>query len=129
MARILVIDDDELARAVVDELLSEMGHEVVEAENSREGVALFQRRQIDLIVTDLFMPPEGGLGVIQKVRALDKAVKIVVVSGMGLENRDLIFKQVLEAGATATLEKPIEPYKFRELVTHLLEGTSSANTG
>lgn len=129
MARILAIDDDDLARSVVCELLEIMGHEVVEASNSREGVETFRRREIDLIITDLFMPPDGGLGVIQNVRKFDQDVKIIVVSGMALENRDLIFKQVLEAGATDTLEKPIDPGKFKQMVTELLEDGSTSNTG
>lgn len=129
MARILAIDDDDLARSVVCELLEIMGHEVVEASNSREGVEVFRRREIDLIITDLFMPPEGGLGVIENVRKFDQDVKIIVVSGMALENRDLIFKQVLDAGATDTLEKPIDPHKFKQIVTELLADGSGANTG
>jgi len=120
MARILVIDDDELARSVVKELLEEQGHQVVEARNSQEGVDTFRRREIDLIITDLFMPPEGGLGVIQKVRALDQDIKIVVMSGMGLDNREVIFQRVLDAGAVDTLEKPIDPHKFRNMIAELL---------
>lgn len=120
MARILVIDDDELARSVVRELLEEQGHQVVEAGNSQEGVDAFRRREIDLIITDLFMPPEGGLGVIQKVRALDQDIKIVVMSGMGLDNREVIFQRVLDAGAVDTLEKPIDPHKFRNMIAELL---------
>jgi CheY-like chemotaxis protein len=106
-----------------------MGHEVIEAENGREGVEIFQRREIDLIVTDLFMPPDGGLGVIKNVRKFDQHVKIVVVSGMALENRDVIFKQVMEAGATGTLEKPINPQKFAHMITEFLGDPPASITG
>ena len=78
-----------------------------------------------MIITDLFMPPEGGLSVIRNVRKIDREVKIVVVSGMASENRDLIFDQTIEAGATTTLEIPIDPGKFRQLIGDLLDGPSA----
>lgn len=124
MARILIIDDSELDRDILREILEDAGHLVVEASNSGEGVETFRRREIDLIITDLFMPPGGGVSVIQKVRAFNKDVKIVVVSGMSLENSDVIFEKILQAGATCTLEKPVEPEKLIQIVTELLSGDS-----
>ena len=125
MARILVIDDDEFSRSVLRALLESMGHGVIEAQDGKEGFESFRRREIDLIITDLFMPPEGGLSVIRNVRKIDRDVKIVVVSGMASENRDLIFEQTIEAGAITTLEKPIDPGKFRQLIGDLLGAPSA----
>jgi len=122
MARILIIDDSELDRDILREILEEAGHAVVEASNSGEGVETFRRREIDLIVTDLFMPPGGGVGVIQQVRAFNKDVKIVVVSGMSLENSGEIFDKVREAGAACTLEKPVEPEILVQTIRELLSG-------
>jgi len=125
MPRILVVDDDDLARSVVCEILESAGYDVVDASTSSDGVEIFRRREIDLIVTDLFMPPDGGLGVIQNVRAVDTEIGIILVSGMALENRDVIFQRALEAGATQALEKPIRPNDLLQAVSDILEKTNS----
>ena len=125
MARILVIDDDDLARSVVCEILENAGYDVVDAATSVDGVEIYRRREIDLIVTDLFMPPDGGLGVIQNVRAVDSDIGIILVSGMALENRDVIFQRALDAGATCALEKPIRPDDLLQAVSDILEKKDS----
>ena len=124
MARILVVDDDELARSVVCEILENKGYDVVDAATSTDGVEIFQRREIDLIVTDLFMPPDGGPGVIKNVRAVDPNVGIILISGMALENRDLVFQSALDAGATRALEKPIRPDALLTAVAEILADTT-----
>ncbi len=90
MARILVVDDDDLARSVGCEILENAGYDVVDAPTSAVGVDFFKKREIDLIVTDLFMPLDGGLGVIQNVRAMDTQIGIILVSGMSIDNRDAL---------------------------------------
>lgn len=125
MARILIIDDSELDRDILRDILESGGHEVVEASNSADGVETFRRRHIDLIITDLFMPPGGGVSVIQKVRAFDEDVKIVVVSGMSLENSQVIFDKVLKAGATCTLEKPVVSDVLLQTISDLLADGAS----
>ena len=69
MARILVIDDDSMIRDLLREMLEQDGHDVVEAEDGEEGVRISHQARADLVITDLFLPPRGGLAVIQQLRS------------------------------------------------------------
>lgn len=130
MPRLLIIDDDDMFRAMLREMLEEahVGYEVVDANSSETGVALFQKRQFDLIITDMFMPPGGGLGVIKQVRAMDKKIGIILISGMLLDNRDEIFKHALATGASRTLEKPVRQSVLLQTVSELLAETQNTDS-
>ena len=125
MARILVVDDDNLSRSIFRELLEEAGHQVVEAKTSGEGVRCFRQFEIDLVVTDLFMPEHGGMEVIEGVQSLDPEVGVIAVSGIALDNKGAIFEQAEQAGADYTLEKPVNPEVLRQAVESLLGDADS----
>ncbi|HSH95546.1 MAG TPA: response regulator, partial [Roseimicrobium sp.] len=61
MPRILLIDDDEPFRTVLKVSMEQMGHDVVEAKDGREGVALYAGGGFDVVVTDLIMPDKEGI--------------------------------------------------------------------
>ena len=61
MKRVLLVDDDSLARNYFKTLLGEAGYEVVEAADGKEAVRLYRERKPDLIVTDIYMPKMSGL--------------------------------------------------------------------
>ena len=56
MARILVIDDDVLVLDMLYESLTREGYDVLRASNGEEGLRLYRKEPVDLIITDLFMP-------------------------------------------------------------------------
>jgi CheY-like chemotaxis protein len=70
MAKVLVIDDEQGIRSLLDTLLRRKGYDVVLAESGRKGLELFRRERPDVIVLDLKMPEMDGLTVLQQVRAL-----------------------------------------------------------
>ena len=61
MARILVVDDEELARFTIRDILETAGHEIAEAENGNEAISLQNANPFDLIITDLIMPEKEGV--------------------------------------------------------------------
>ena len=110
MALILVIDDDGFYRGLMERALTDEGHHVVAAQNGVEGIASYQRRRPDLVITDMRMPSIGGAEVIRSLRKFDAQVKIIAVSGeASFYDKDL-FKLAKEAGADAILRKldPLE---------------------
>ena len=70
MAKVLVIDDEQGIRSLLDTLLRRKGYDVVVAESGRKGLELFRRERPDVIVLDLKMPEMDGLTVLQQVRAM-----------------------------------------------------------
>jgi CheY-like chemotaxis protein len=110
MAFILVIDDDGFYRGLMERALTDEGHHVVAAQNGVEGIASYQRRRPDLVITDMRMPGIGGGEVIRTLRRLNSKVRIIAVSGEANFYDIDLFKLAKEAGADAILRKldPLE---------------------
>lgn len=106
--RILLIDDDDLFREVTRIMLESAGHEVVEAEDGRAGLALFQKQPFDVVVTDLIMPQDEGIVTIRNIRVLDQDVRIVAMSGSGRTSDVNFLDMAAKLGANSALAKPFE---------------------
>ena len=81
--RVLVIDDDPRVRATVAGLLRAAGHEAIEAEGGRQGLALFAPDRIDLVLTDLGMPEVNGWDVAAAIKTRHPSCPVVLLSGWG----------------------------------------------
>ncbi|NQV56918.1 MAG: response regulator [Rhodospirillales bacterium] len=106
MARILVIDDEEIVRFTVEAILSDRGHDVVLAKNGNEGIALHNETPFDMIVTDLVMPEKEGIETIRDLRANDAGLPIIAISGGGRHGSDDYLKMALKFGAVKAIKKP-----------------------
>ena len=113
MARVLVIDDDEVSRTLVKRMLAGEGHQVEEALDGAEGLRLFGKSQPDLVLTDINMPGLDGHAVIEAIRVLHADVPIIAVSGGGAIAKDEL---LLKASALGAVEIIMKPFEFRQLV-------------
>jgi CheY-like chemotaxis protein len=104
--RILVIDDEDLARFTLREMLLSLGHEVLEARDGREGLARLGAGGVDLVVTDILMPNMDGVEFVMTARKDWPNLKIIAISGGG-RTRNLDFLDLAkDYGAVAVLSKP-----------------------
>lgn len=85
MARILVVDDEEDIRDALTEILENEGHDVFEAENGAEVMAMTISARIDLILLDMAMPEMNGFTVMKLLNADPKTatIPVIVVTGLG----------------------------------------------
>jgi CheY-like chemotaxis protein len=121
VARILLVDDDDLTRTTVKEMLARAGHEVSEAVNGFEGLQIFSEYPSDLVVTDIFMPEKEGLSTIRDMRQLFPKVKIIAMSGgIWAMDSDLGLKAATLFGADITFPKPVAKAKLLAAVEDLL---------
>ena len=81
MPRVLVADDDEIVRSLFSRWFKSHGYEVVTVGTSEDAIAQFREAPFDLVITDIFMPEEGGLEVIRKLAKEDPRPGIIAVSG------------------------------------------------
>ncbi len=79
--RILVVDDEAIILLSTSIILSEMGHDVLEAYSGAEALTILENEQVDLLVTDFAMPKMNGRELIERTRALHPDLKIIVASG------------------------------------------------
>lgn len=102
---ILTIDDEEIIRLSIEAYLEDSGYSVIQAENGRVGLEVFDREKPDLVLVDLRMPEVDGLDVLAQVTKKSPHTPIIVVSGTGVLN-DAI--EALRLGAWDYVTKPIQ---------------------
>jgi two-component system response regulator HydG len=104
-ARILVVDDEASARSGLEKLLKQEGYAVDVAEDGANALALFAETPADVVVTDLKMPRMDGLELLQKLRALDVDVPVLVCTAFGDVSTAV---SAMRAGAEDYLTKPVD---------------------
>src|SRR5438874_13326445 len=82
MARILIIADDVTLRQALTKHLEHAGHDVRQAPDGDAGIRAFERHAADVVIVDIFMPGQGGLQTIGRLRREWPAVKILAMSGV-----------------------------------------------
>ena len=125
MERILIIDDEQQIRSMLRLMLERDGYEVVEAPDGIEGIKAYRQKPADLIITDLIMPNKDGIGMIIELQKEFPDVKIIAMSGGGLNKPDGYLKGAKKLGAACTLTKPIDREKMLRAVKNIIKGTTS----
>jgi DNA-binding response OmpR family regulator len=117
--KILVIEDDEVARELMRMALERRGYQVSTAEDGVRGYEKVLEVRPDLIITDISMPAADGVHLVRRVRDTTEvaATPILITTGFGTGNATLALGQ----GADAYEPKPIDPESFLATVARLLE--------
>jgi two-component system response regulator (stage 0 sporulation protein F) len=119
MATILIIDDEEIIRALLRSALEEAGYEVTEAANGRQGLELYRQKQANLVITDILMPEMNGLDMLLELTREFLHAKVIAISGAGGEKNDLNVAKLL--GARQTFQKPFSLPNLLGAVKYELE--------
>jgi CheY-like chemotaxis protein len=124
MASILIVDDDEDDRLLLESILEDE-HELYIATNGEEALKSYLHHEIDVVVTDIQMPRGDGIELITALKGLHPQVAIVAISGQ--KPHKLGIAQM--AGADSILSKPLNPQMLRDAVTHALERARDGRPG
>lgn len=119
MATILIIDDEESTRTVVQVALERAGYRVLTAENGKHGLRLLEHQAMDLILVDILMPEIDGLELIRFLRKARPACKIIAISG-GSGEWDYL-DTAMYLGAHNTLNKPFSLQALLDAVSSQLK--------
>src|SRR5580698_3604026 len=106
MERVLVIDDDASLRYTLEAVLTDAGLLVETAETGPKGLAAFEARGADIVLTDLAMPEMDGMQVLEHLRAQDPSVPVIMLTAHGSER---VAVAAMKAGAHDYLPKPFDP--------------------
>lgn len=121
MARIIVIDDDEQIRSLLRTMLERLGHRVATAADGNEGIKLYLAERADLIITDILMPVQEGIGTIYELRRLVPDIKIIAMSGGGGYGTPGHYVEMAKKiGACRTFTKPFKLKHMMETVKELV---------
>jgi len=125
MARILIIDDESQIRSMLRLMLERVGYEIAEAPDGIEGIRQYRENPADLIITDLIMPNKDGIGMIIDLKKEFPKVKIIAMSGGGVNRPEGYLDGAKKLGATRTLTKPIDREEMLKAVKETLKGTAA----
>jgi len=110
-AHLLIVEDDPEMRDLLRKVLEKEGHRVSLAADSHEATAWLSKIPFDLVVTDMVMPDNGGLELLQVIRASLPALPVIIITAFGDWGT---YSRALELGAAAFISKPL---KMAELTT------------
>ena len=120
-ATILLVEDEELLRAGVQEVLEIQGYKVITAPDGEQALACLAAQTIDLIITDLVMPKMDGVDFVKQLRKIKPDLPVIVVSG---STRNIMQRYGIDSiqvpGANASLPKPFKSVDLIEQVRQLL---------
>jgi len=117
MTRILIVDDEEPIRQLLEEILERKGYECTHAANAAEARECLKKQNFDLVISDIKMPGESGLDLIKYVLAEypDTATLMVTVVG-----EPSTAEEALEMGVYGYIIKPFEPNQILISVSNAL---------
>jgi CheY-like chemotaxis protein len=118
MPRILVIDDEEPVRRMIQEMLVRVGHTVEEAGDGDDGTRAFRRQPADLVITDILMPNKGGPVAIKELRGSFPSARIIAISGGGRTGR---MRFLSTARTFPGVRVPKKPFRRAELLQRVGE--------
>ncbi|MFH2058374.1 MAG: response regulator [Pseudomonadota bacterium] len=121
MEKILVIDDEPVIRIMLKQLFEQSGYAVCEACDGKQGIALFRKENPDLVITDLIMPDEEGLGLMKKIKQITPDAKIIAISGGGIGSAHVYLSLAKKMGADHVFEKPFDARQMLATVQGMLK--------
>jgi two-component system, chemotaxis family, chemotaxis protein CheY len=122
MATIMIVDDSNYTRRTHRRIVEADGHVVHEASTGLAAIEGYFVHRPDLVLLDLTMEDIGGLEVLAKLRELDSAVRVIVVSA---DVQRATAKLVADAGALRFLGKPVSAEGLRDAVREALTGSTA----
>ena len=120
---ILIVEDHELTRFGLKTAFEGCDYvaDIYEAESEEKGIDIVNGNEINLIIMDLGLPGMDGIQATQKIKSLNKDIKIVVLTSHNDEQEVL---NSLKAGANAYCSKEINPKRLTQVVQSVLDGAA-----
>ncbi len=119
--KILVIDNSEIIRNLLNEYLTDLGYLVELAENGLVGIEMALTNQYDIVLCDIHMPKRNGFQVFKEVSKQKPNLPFIMTDSLP----DSIAEQALNKGAYACLTKPFNLDQVKSTIDSLLEKIAS----
>lgn len=117
--RILVVDDEEVVRELVTDMLEALGYEVLTAVDGQEAIEQYREKknEIDLILLDMIMPRVGGKDCFMELKRMNPKVRAVLSTGY---SRDGAAQEILDQGMMGFIQKPYRINQLSEVVSEAM---------
>lgn len=118
MAKILIVDDAAFVRMRLKNLLTPVGHTIIEAENGETGIETYKNESPDLVIMDVNMPGMDGIVALQEIIKFDKNAKVIILTNLAQQESIM---QAVKFGAKNYLVKPLDEAKLLTQVKKFTE--------
>ncbi len=115
LIKLLIVDDEEIMRTFLNEVLREEGYEIQLAASGREAVDLLTASTFDIVLTDIVMPELDGLGVVAAAKELPYEVDVIVMTGYASMETAV---ESMKLGAVDYITKPFNIDQIRIIVAN-----------
>lgn len=124
---VMIVDDDQIIRVMTEELLRDVGYQVIGFECPVAAIDFYQEhfREIDFVILDMMMPKLNGAEVFLKLLAINPFVRAIVLSGY--EGVEAKFKHLLDEGLLGFLRKPVDIGQLDKSIRDLLSEAFTIN--
>ena len=126
MTTAMIIDDDAVTRAALEDCLTEAGYTVFEAGDGEQGLDAFERVKPDIVLLDVTMPRMDGFEVCRRIRTLEDGQHIPIVMMTGHDDVDSIDRSY-ESGATDFSTKPLNPQLLIHRLRYLIRAKETSD--
>ncbi|HVY53413.1 MAG TPA: response regulator [Gammaproteobacteria bacterium] len=126
MAKILLVEDDELVRDMLAQVLQKASHDVTCACDGEEAAQLLRDMDPDMMITDIIMPKKSGITLISEVKNGHPQMEIIAISGGGRLDPIGYLDLSENLGASVSFEKPIDNTALLMAIDLLLQGKHQA---
>ncbi len=109
----LVLDDDARMGQLVGDILNQDGITPFITDDSREALAIIEKRDIDMIITDLRMPYMDGIGILERAKSANPDTIVIIITGYGTIESAI---EAVKKGAYDYIQKPFEPDAFSVVI-------------
>ena len=115
--RILVVDDQESMRTLLQDMLEVIGYDVTLAEGGEQALTHVNSSSFDLVLSDLNMPGMDGAALLKAIKASWPELPVIIITGYGTFHTE---KRVMKEGASGYISKPCTLSKIEKTISSVL---------
>ena len=120
MARILIVDDDDIFRAMLKQLLEREGYDVIDTDDGHVAHDLYQAHPTDAVIVDMVMSAKTGIATIMDLRDAFPGVRIIAMSGDPHVFPEDYLEVAKGLGAMCAITKPFKSAEFLKAVSGIV---------
>ncbi len=120
---VLLVDDEDDLRSVGEQMLIEMGYDVLTAQDGKKAAEIFSEKKdiIDLVILDIIMPVMGGGETYDVLSKINSDIKVLLSSGYSADDE---VSEILKRGCTGFIQKPFRLVELSEKVREILDSSN-----
>ena len=126
--KILVVEDHDMSRQLMEKLLAMRGYAVVTVANGKDALREMEEQAFDVVLMDMHMPELDGMGATAEIRRREKGGPPTPIIALTAESSEGLRERYVDAGITDYLAKPIKPDRLFELIEKVQQRSSGAAT-